>query len=278
MRGTSSRQTVQPKARCATKAAHIPAALGTYWAPNGQQDDAPAAREPSSQVSVHTHKHWPAKCQKPLTSTQNRLGSLATEPSKPRPKKQAHGHNPVRSVHRLCRSNPIHHRGIHAIGSQRPQLNHERYRKTHGHQQNPQTHNTASQIYSMTAWTCTEARGHLEENSPPIIATRALSERLHTPSVGDTRIYTIRRRRSRCTGLRARSSSNHTRPRRCISPHPCTHRRLVATRIRLDGNMVVQPVPPFRLPHIASLLRSLRIGLGMNPPNPTWLGAYTPLP
>jgi hypothetical protein len=278
MRGTSSSHTVQPKAKRASKPVHIPAAIGTCRAPNRQRDDAPVAPEPSTRVSVHTHRHLPTKRQKPQTSTRHRMGPLATEPPKPRPTKHAHRHNPLRRVHRLYRPPAIHPRGTLAIGSQRPHFNHERHRKTPVHQPNPQTHNPASQIHSVTTWTGTEARWHLEENPPPIIAKRALSQRLYTPSVGDTHVHAIRRRRSHRTGLRARSSLNQTRPRRRISPHPGTPRRLVATRIRLDGNMVVRPVPPFRLPHIASHLRSLRISLGMDHPNPTGLGAYTPLP
>jgi len=254
MRRTSSRHTMQPKARRATKPVNIPAAIGTCRAPNRERDDAPAAPEPSTRVSVHTHKDLPAKRQKLRTSTRNRMGSLPTEPSKPRPRNHAHRHNLLRSVHRVYRRTTIHPRGKPAIGSQQPHLHHESHRKTRGHQANPQTHNPASQIHSITTWTCTETRWHLEENTPPIIAKRALSQRLYTPRVGDTHIYTIRQRRSHGTGLRAQSSSNQTRPRRCISPHPSTPRQQVATRIRLDGNMAVRPVPPFRLPHIASHL------------------------
>jgi hypothetical protein len=146
------------------------------------------------------------------------------------------------------------------------------------HQPNPQTHNPASQIHSITTWTGTQARWHLEENPQPIIAKRALCQRLYTPCVGDTGIHAIRRRCSRGTSLWARSSLNQTRHRRPISPHPSAPRPLVTTRFRLEGNMVVQRVPPIRLLHITSHLQPLRIRLGMDSPNPPGLGTYTPLP
>jgi hypothetical protein len=76
------------------------------------------------------------------------------------------------------------------------------------YQPNPQTHNPSSQIYSITTGTCTKARWHLEEKTPPIVAKRALSQRLYTPSVEDTHINKIRRCGSRSTGLRARSNLN----------------------------------------------------------------------
>jgi hypothetical protein len=118
MRGTSSSHTVQPKRRRAAEPAHIPAAIGTDRAPNGHRDNAPAAPEPSTRVPVHTHRHLPTKSQKPRTSTRTRMRSLASEPSKPRPTKHAHRHNPLRSVHGLYRPTTIHPRGKPAIGSQ----------------------------------------------------------------------------------------------------------------------------------------------------------------
>jgi len=111
-----------------------------------------------------------------------------------------------------------------------------------------------SQIHSITTGTCTEARWHLEENAPPIVAKRALCQRLYTPSVGHTYIHTTRRRHSRSTGLRNRSSLHQTRPRRCISPHPRIPRRLLATSIQLNGNMGVRTISPIRLLHIVSHL------------------------
>jgi len=206
------------------------------------------------------------------------MGSLATEPFKPRTTKHADRYNPLRSVHWLYRPTAIHPRAKPAIGSQRPHLNHQRHRNTHVYQPNPQTHNPASQIHSITTWTCTEARWHLEENPPPLVTKLALSRQLYTPRVGDTLIHTIRRRHSCCIGLQARSDLNQTRPRRCIPPHPGISRRLVASRIQLHGTMVVQPVPPIRLPHIASHLQPLGIGPGMDTPNTTVFGPYTPLP
>jgi len=156
MRGTSSSHTLRPIARRASKPAHIPAAIGTGGAPIRQRDDAPAAPEPSTRVSVHTHRHLPTKCQKPRTSTRNRMGSLATEPPKARPTKNAHRHNPPRSVYRLYMPPAIHPREKLAIGSQRPHFNQERHRITHVHQPNPQTHNPASQIHSITTVTAQE--------------------------------------------------------------------------------------------------------------------------
>jgi len=158
MRGTSSSHTVQPNARRPSKPAHIPAATGTGRGSNRQRDDAPTAPESSTRASVHTHRHLPTKRQKPRISTRNRMGSLATEPPKPRPTKHAHRQNPLWSVHRLYRPPAIHPWGKLAIGSQRPHFNHERNRKTRVHQPNSQTHNPASQIHSITTWTGTEAR------------------------------------------------------------------------------------------------------------------------
>jgi len=69
MRGTSSSYPVQPKARSDSKPAHIPAAIGTGSAPNRHTDDAPAAPEPSTRVSVHAQRPLPIKHQKPRIST-----------------------------------------------------------------------------------------------------------------------------------------------------------------------------------------------------------------
>jgi len=122
---------LQPNTRRATKPAHISVAIGTCRAPNGLSDYAPTASEPSTRVSVHTHRHLPTKCQKLRTFTRNRMGPLATEPSKPRPTKHAHGHDLLCSVHRLHRPTAIYPRGQPAIGPQRPHPNHLRHRKTH---------------------------------------------------------------------------------------------------------------------------------------------------
>jgi hypothetical protein len=192
MRETSSSHTVQPKATRASKPVRIPAGIGTCRAPNRQRDNATAAPEPSTRVSVHTHRHLPTKRQKPRTSTRNRMGSLVTEPPKPRPTKHAHRHNPLPSVHWLNSPPAIYPWAKLANGFQRPHCNHERHRKTRVHQPNPQTHNPASQIHSITTWTGTEARWDREENPSPIIGKRALSQRLYTPRVWDTQIHSIR--------------------------------------------------------------------------------------
>jgi hypothetical protein len=85
------------------------------------------------------------------------MGPLATEPPKPRPTKHTYRHNPLRSVNWLYRPTASHPRGIPAISSQRPHLNHERHRTTRIYQPHPQTYNPARQIHSIATWTCTEA-------------------------------------------------------------------------------------------------------------------------
>ena len=144
MRGTSRSHTVQPKARRASRPAHFTAAIGHDRAPNRQRDDAPAALEPSTRVSVHTHSHLPTKRQKPRTSTRNRMGSLATEPPKPRRTQHAHTHNPLRTVHRFYRPPTIRPRGKLAIGTQRLNFHHDGHRKMRVNQPNPQTQTPAS--------------------------------------------------------------------------------------------------------------------------------------
>jgi len=94
---------------------------------------------------------------------------------------------------------------------------------------------------------------------------------------GDTHIYTVWRRHSRRTGLRTRSSFNQTTRCRCISPPPGTRQRPVHSRIWLRGNLVVRPIPLIWLTLISSHLRPLRIGLEMDPLNPTGVGTYAPL-
>jgi len=239
MRGTTSSHTVEQKTRRATKPVHIPAAIGTYRAPNGPRENVPRAPELSPRVSILPHRHLPTKRHNSRTSTRSRMGPLATEPSKPRPTKHTHRHNPPWSVHQLHRPTANHPQVKPGIGLQRPHLNRERHTKTCVYQPNPQTQNPASQIHSITTGTCTEARWPLEDNPPPIITMWALSQRLYTPGLGDTHIHAIRQRCSRGTGLRTRCSFNQTRPGRCISPHSGTLRQLVATRIQLDGNMVL---------------------------------------